>query len=520
MTGHKPEPLRLAPFDSIHDPLSRLRGSSQGQYLRWYLADLGAKSALIEPAYFDRDYLSEFAAFYCTSTAGYPNVCRRVHYFSDELDRSALERAASGDVDERAAFQNAYLGFVVLRPIPKTPIGRTVLRWYPDATPHLPRVVEPSRNYTCNVAGLELVVRGLAWQQQDVGVGSCATVALWSMLHSSAFDDRHVVPTTAEVTRTAHGAGMSAHRAFPTKGLKFGQLIAAVRDSGFAPLVVPGEHEAEHSLDGRGFTREHFSASLAAFIRSGYPVLLAGTLLEPDARASYRSIGRHAVCAAGFRQASAAPPPPGLLVFEDAATEYVYIHDDNLGPGARFRVETDAAGTVLLRAAPPRARRESIPRDPMVQPPLFMPSALLAAAHDDVRLSPDILHTRALAVGAGLIASTGGKLRLTASSRFARLASYLRRDLEAVLPALPAVLGRTRLALAETVPPMSFHVGVVRFGRGPAPLLDVLYDTTDSEPNMRAFCHVAYNSALPPLVAHTCSRLGMDLGVSVPAFSP
>jgi hypothetical protein len=57
------------------------------------------------------------------------------------------------------------------------------------------------------------------------------------MLHSSAFDDRHVVPTTAEVTQTAHRAGLSGQRLFPSRGLNFGQLIATVRDSGFAPLV-------------------------------------------------------------------------------------------------------------------------------------------------------------------------------------------------------------------------------------------------------------------------------------------
>lgn len=518
MRVRTPEPLKLVAFDSADDPLADLRGSGQGQYLRWYLADLDAKSVLVEPAYFDRDYLSEFAAFYCTSTAGYPNVCRRLHYFSEDIDRAALERAVAGDATERERLEKSYLGFVVLRPIPKTPIGRTVLRWYPDATPHLPRVVEPSRDYTCNVAGLVLRVKGLAWQQQDVGVGACATVALWSMLHSSAFDDRHVVPTTAEVTRTAHGPGMSAYRAFPSKGLNFGQLIATVRDSGFAPLVVPGDRIVTGNSQAEQFTREHFSASLAAFIRSGYPVLLAGMLLRADQNGTYRELGRHAVCAVGFRQASSAPPSAGALEFEDAATEHVYIHDDNLGPAARFHIETDAQGAVLLRATPPPARHKLTLPDPTASHPVFRPSALLAAVHDDVRLSPDVLHARALRLGTALTASTGGKLGLTASARFTRLARYVQRELEAVLPANPTVLGRTRLALWEMVPPMSMHIGVVRFGIGPAPLLDVLFDTTDSEPNMRAFCHVAYNPALPPLIAHVCSLLQMDLGVSISAF--
>ena len=72
-------PLLVVPFGGSNDPLERLEGSDQAQYILCYLADLKAISAVVEPTYFDRDYLSEFASFYCTSTAGYANVCKRVH---------------------------------------------------------------------------------------------------------------------------------------------------------------------------------------------------------------------------------------------------------------------------------------------------------------------------------------------------------------------------------------------------------------------------------------------------------
>jgi hypothetical protein len=505
------EPLRLAAFDSTDDPLSSFRELPQGQYLRVYLADLGARSVLVEPAYFDRDYLSEFAAFYCTSTAGYPNTCRRVHYFDVKVDRASLERAVAGEEAARRRLEQGYLGFLVLRPIPKTPFGRTVLRAYPDQTPELPRVVEPFRWYTCNVAGLELRVHGLAWQQQDAAVGACATVALWSMLHSSAFDDRHVVPTTAEITRSAHGPGMSTLRAFPSKGLNFGQLVATLRDSGFAPLVVAGD------VGGDRFRREPFCASLAAFIRSGYPVLIAGKLVNVRDDGSYEELEGHAVCAIGFRQAASYPPAPGALVFEDAATAHVYLHDDNLGPAARFRVDIDVAGTVYLRASPRAGHAQSM-QDPSADYPLLRPSALLAGAHDDVRLAPDVLHARAVELGTILITATGGKLGLSVSSRITRLPRYVHQELGTALGLSPLLLGRTRLALYETVPPMPLHIGVVRFGFGAKPVMDVLFDTTDSVPNLRAFCHVAYDPALPPLVRHVMSIMDLDLGVPIEAF--
>jgi hypothetical protein len=184
--------------------LERTVGSRQVKYLRCYLHDLGARAVIVEPNYFDRDYLAEFEAFYATSSAGYPNICSRVHYFGAHVTR-AVFAAAVGDTGSaaergkaRELVEDSYLGHVILRPIPGAPIGRTVLKVYPDAAGRAagtPRVMESAREYEAHVAGLTLRVSGLAWQQQDAAVGSCATVALWSMLHSSAFDDHHAIPT-------------------------------------------------------------------------------------------------------------------------------------------------------------------------------------------------------------------------------------------------------------------------------------------------------------------------------------
>lgn len=501
----KPRPLKFVGFRDAEDPLTLHYETPQGQYLTWYLADLGAASVIVEPQYFDRDYLSEFAAFYCTSSAGYLNCCERLHYFAAGVDRSLLEVAAGGDLAAGHALQEAYLGFIVLRPIPGTPIGRTVLKWYPDPKRHqLPRVVQPSRWYTCHLAGVELKVHGLAWQQQDAGVGACATVALWSMLHSSAFDDRHVVPTTAEVTQTAHRAGLSAQPLFPSKGLSFGQLVAAVRDSGFAPLVVAGE------LDKSWFSREHFCSSLASFIRSGYPALVAGEFEGNN--------GWHAVCAVGFRQA-ASNVSAGSVELEDTETEFIYLHDDNLGPAARFKIEVDPGdGHVALRADPPPRLHSLTLTDPTATYHRFIPTALLAAAHSDVRITPDRLHDLALNLGTGLVSVTGGTIGLIASSRVARLSDYVGLELQRLLGAAPEILSRTRLALWEMVSPMSLHLGVVRVGTWRAPLLDVLYDTTDSVPNMRAFCHVAYDANIAASVERLATLNLLSPGVLVAAY--
>jgi hypothetical protein len=173
----------------------------------------------------------------------------------------------------RGVVESSYLGHVILRPIPGAPIGRTVLKVYPDDTgvaAGTPRVTQPAREYEAHIAGLTLRVAGLAWQQQDSAVGSCATVALWSMLHSSAFDDHHAIPTTAQITSMAHWSAPTGRRIFPDSGLQLAQVLEVIKGHGLAPVMITGDK------DNGEFSRERFCSLVASFVRSGYPVLVTG----------------------------------------------------------------------------------------------------------------------------------------------------------------------------------------------------------------------------------------------------
>lgn len=242
---HDRASLRFYPFQA-ETFLDDQRTSSARDYLRCYLADLKAEAVLEEPYYFDRDYLAEFSAFYAISSRGYSNACRRLHFFScstTEL-RALFLRALSGDPGGRDLLQKQYLGFSVLRPISATPFGRTVLRWYPETNRATPRVTEPAREYAAHIAGVRLSVTGLAWQQQDCGVGACATVALWTMFQASASDDQHAIPTTVEITRKANARWPLGRRVFPAAdGLSIYQVCEAIRGQQLQPALLEGDRE-------------------------------------------------------------------------------------------------------------------------------------------------------------------------------------------------------------------------------------------------------------------------------------
>jgi hypothetical protein len=128
-------------------------------------------------------------------------------------------------------------------------------------------VTSPSRWYEANVAGIRFGVLGLAWQQQDTAVGACATVALWSMFHSSALDEHHSIPTTADVTKTAYEGWSIGRRSFPAgHGLQIAQMCEAIRVQELAPAVFEGDLRGGA---GHSFSPARFRSTCASLLRSG-----------------------------------------------------------------------------------------------------------------------------------------------------------------------------------------------------------------------------------------------------------
>lgn len=504
----EPAPLRIVDFLAADDPLRELPNTTQVQFVRRYLKDRAATATLIEPHYFDRDYLAEFQAFYSTSSRGYRNVCRRLHFFSGDgenrLSRELLIRAAGGEPAAVASVQAAYLGFVVERPLASAPLGRTVLGWY-DATPgdRRPPRVTCGRSYVSHVAGLSLSVEGLGWQQQDTGVSDCATVALWTLLQSSAFDDAHAIPTTADLARIAHGSD-SPH-VLPADGLHVETQCDVLRACGLSPIYVPSDQY-------EGYEKDVFLGTCATLLRSGYPVILGGVLETDGARK-----GGHSICVTGFREASSIEPPAGTTSLHDEAVQYLYVHDDNIGPNVRMQIdEVGDPPLVALRLSRPDLRGGADLPDPTLNQPLFIPQEIVAAAHHGLRTRPQALIARAMKISA-MLAAGGLDHGITYSARFTRLVDYSGAELAKVLgPGV--VLGTVRLALAEQVSPMSLHLGVVRCAVGRAPLVDILYDTTDVDDHLSAFACLVYHSDLWERVRALSHAEYADFRRLIPAF--
>jgi hypothetical protein len=324
--------MKPPPFTSPSTALFQLR------YLAAYVADpvIDCKSMLIEEHYIDRDHMEDHSVFYSRNLYPYSNFCRRVHFFTIPAAQVAVQfrrlrgiHRSRGERSYRAACgtfsKKAYVGFAVIKPLMGTPVGRTILRSFPPRKKERPRY---HRHFSCNgvyqahVAGVELTVEGLPFQQQDKAVAACATTAVWSALHRTrAFEDIATF-TPAQITVLATRASLEFGRPMPSEGLSIDQMCQAVQAVGASPVL----RREDDFRTARGL--------LYSSIRSGVAPILA--IVNPSGQ-------RHAVAAVGMGLRDGPLNIQGNIGDRASQVEALYIHDDRIGPYLRADLKERAS---------------------------------------------------------------------------------------------------------------------------------------------------------------------------------
>lgn len=471
---YPPQSVKVLPVGSAEE-ISRLFPAPSGMiedvwppvqltYLSDYLTQIGCATVLIEDHYVDRDYVEDMAIFYARSLRAYPPYCQRMHFFSESFDdttwRALLVRANGGEAESvRERLQEAYLGFSVVRPLPGSPLGRTVVATFgPDASAGRRREFGGSREYKVHLAGFELRVEGLAFQQQDRGVSACATIALWSAVHRVAPSEGLPVMTPAQITEAATRYYLPDGRPLPSEGLTVDQVCEATRAGGLAPIVIPAT------------SPERDRAQLLGYMRSGFaPILAAQTLSTREG---------HAVCAVGVKIGEVKPQTDTNLAYRDGATalEGLYIHDDRLGPYASADIYnlTDGGSTkTALRIRWPGSEDEA---------DHLLLRAIVVPAPAKIRLTV----ARMRSLGIPLANATGLLLNraVDLNCRYDVASSYCAAALQFDLTDDGFFLLAHGLVLSR-------YIGLIELSDAEGPLLDVVLDSTETVANPSVLACVA-----------------------------
>lgn len=319
-----------------YTPVEILSNKNHFRYFKGYLGNNGlkAKTIVLEEDYVSKDYLDDFAAYYVFCFEPYPKICKRIHFFANDFDEEEFKVVILNDKVNQDVFWKQYLGFIVVKPIPTTIIGYTVLKTYETAQGLSDRFFWGIRAYTVHLFGREITVTSLAFQEQDSVLAACATTAIWSMLNKAASDFHTILKSPSQITKDADNLSHDGSRLFPNKGLNLLQICQAIFNSGLVSEVKRPDYPYENQVGDfkiKAISNLYLKKVLTAYSSIGIPIILI--VYVPNGN----SYGLHAMTICGYAQSERKNITSENEVCWGAGDiEKFYAHDDQFGPFARI----------------------------------------------------------------------------------------------------------------------------------------------------------------------------------------
>lgn len=495
---------------------------------------------LAEPDYIDRDFINDFARFYSKCMHPYPNKCLRVHFFTNKVDSDFLATVIKDlqlkkpeESEEYLKLESNYLGFVIFRPLAKPFVGRTVLRVYPEETGrNRQRHYTCTRKYEVNLAGIPLEVIGLAFQEQDTTIGACATAAIWCVLHKAAFDAKFRIPTPGEITESATRYYLGQGRQFPSPGLTLDQICEGIRSYGLAPEFLPVESA----------TPEFLKEVLHCYLNSGIPLIGALSLYTPTMSDTHCKLrAKHAITFLGYGEVK--EPPPIYRIsditrevietrFEALRLDTLYAHDDRIGPYLRIKLADQEFLEEHLSPDEYDFRPSGYEKEDLVKSPhlkiyrskdahdfqLAWLTHLIAPVYPKLRLPYKIVREESVARLATFDKDILSKEKWSKTELPVRLKnftlkySFIRgKDYARSLQKELLGMGFEARAIVNLLEPLRLprQVGVCEVSRlkvdgNKQPLLDLLFDTTESCLGWPIFAVILKHPILLPFEENLC----------------
>jgi len=264
-------------------------------------------------------------------------------FSQEEFDR-VLSNEGAAETNTKRNFLDrltgSYLGNITVRPLPRTMIGRTVLKTYSDqflSTSNGNRRFPSTIACECNLFGIPLSVDSLPYQEQDGSVSACATIALWSVLHKTAKLFGHPMFSPGEITKLAMQGTMFTGQVFPNNGLTGSQICHAIRAVGLESKCFDFTNRVTHENH-----LLEFKESVYSYLEAGIPMIFGFDLYRRLKNATtndlWKLFGRHAVAITGYGLQYNPYQYDNNKSIRIVAhrIKKIFVHDDQTGPFSKM----------------------------------------------------------------------------------------------------------------------------------------------------------------------------------------
>lgn len=446
-------------------------------YFKNYFDALNAKIIIVENHYVDHDFLYDFAGYYVRCFNEYKRICYRLHFFNFSFEKKDFDLLLSGAPSQitEKNLNDSYLGFVVVKPLPQTIIGRTCLKTYNSDNER--RYYPITRNYPVNLFGISLQINSIAYQEQDKVVAACATSALWSVFHGTGMLFQHSILSPVEITETACVNLPLETRFFPNHGLSPAQMAQAIRCLNLEPLLINADN------------KEVLKSTVYAYLRGEVPILMGIELVDVS-NTPEKCMGLHAVAVTGYSLGlhKSIPYKFSGLLMKSSKLDKIYAHDDQVGPFARMTFDDDPK-------YPPSSMYTSwIGQDKQIGSVRAIPKILLVPLYHKIRIPFSVAQDAVIVFdnfietirSAGLLSYKGRiewDIYLTTCNKFK--STFLHS---------PAISNNIKYKiLVKSMPRYLWHAAAMVNGD---PILDLLFDATDIEQGAILNQVICYNDEL------------------------
>ncbi|WP_434998234.1 hypothetical protein ACRQTN_05190 [Pectobacterium brasiliense] len=349
-------------FDSDYPHIYR---KNQIDYIYNYLKDLDCNHIVLEPEYIDRDFLEDYASYYVKSFNNIGYKAARLHFFSKKINHRDIDKYLYDGLEDEhiVEWKKSYLGFMIIKPMAETFIGKTCLKPYPSFEKKNAFSYKKSLNkeYKVNLFGIELTVNSIAFQEQDTIVSACATTSLWSAFHALQWTDVQEIPSCSKITVNAINHIEDSQNIFPQKELTAKQILRAID-------IQSLKH---HDLKLELMDYPYFHQVVKFHIDSHLPLILGLRVESIDKNGIKSYLGDHAVTVLGYKNS-----------IKKDDFQCIYIHDNRLGPYVRatYAPQTDSKWGLVIQKKDDTGNWQDAHE-------IMYPSILISMTKQKVRLS-------------------------------------------------------------------------------------------------------------------------------------
>jgi len=306
-----------------------------------------------EPRYVDADWRSQLSHFYNGNFRRFPSVCHRLHFFAGSVPTN---------LEDLGGLEDAYKGYTVLRPLPISPVGRTMLM----PPPEMADAVRCESLEEIDLFGWPFEIRAMPFISQDTQYHRCAHASLWMVLRHAHFQHGLPLHLPSEIHEAATG-GVMVGRQLPSDGVSAHQLFCAMTTLGLSPAQKPLAPTAVEN-EGYGLLRLH--ALVCRYVNSSLPPIVISNTH------AWVIVGYSRVLSSGVQRIH-------LWRHDDAAGPYIEVPDPWNEPDAPHRPWLSVYLPLLPKAFVDAERAELVGKafvDRFGQGPGLVDGTTLAAA--------------------------------------------------------------------------------------------------------------------------------------------